>query len=128
MAAKAFIAAFYQIELIARQVWGLRKNEAIPYDPHYKGLIEILVDDQDAMCGFKVHWPNNSESYYQRTEKGVDMVNCLLDEKGAKVDFFVGTYARTPGPFSPLVEHDREPAYTKLDGVDELPVWPNDIA
>jgi hypothetical protein len=52
LAAKAFIAAFFQIELLARQVWGLRKSQAIPYDPHYKGLMEILVDDHDVMCGF----------------------------------------------------------------------------
>lgn len=127
LAAKAFIAAFYQMELIARQVWGQRKQEAIPYDRHYKGLMEILVDDQDVMCGFKVHWPNNSESFYRRTEKGVDMVNCMLDLNNAKVDFFVSTYAQKSGTFSPLVERDSQPVYTKLEGVDEFPVWPEGV-
>lgn len=75
LAAKAFIAAFFRVELLARQVWGLRKGKAIPYDAHYKGLIEVLVDERDAMCGFKVHWPNSSESMYRRTDQGIDMVN-----------------------------------------------------
>jgi hypothetical protein len=35
--AKAFIAAYFQVELLARQVWGSRKGEALPYDAHYKG-------------------------------------------------------------------------------------------
>ena len=65
--AKAFIAAFFQVELLARQVWGMEKHTAVPYDPCYKGLMEILVDERDLMCGFRVHWPNGSESTYRRT-------------------------------------------------------------
>ena len=56
-AAKAFITAFFQVELWARQAWGALKRKAVPYDLRYKGLMEVLVDAQDAMCGFRVHWP-----------------------------------------------------------------------
>ena len=77
-AARAFIAAFFKVELLARQVWGLSKQKAVPYDPHYKGLMEVLVDAQDVMCGFRVHWPNGSESTYRRTQDGVEMINCYL--------------------------------------------------
>jgi hypothetical protein len=85
--------------------------------------MEILVDDHDVMCGFRVHWPNNSESTYRRTDAGIDMVNCLLDAKAATVELMVGLYARNPGTFSPLVEHDSLPVYTKLDGSDSVVSW-----
>ncbi|WNB77075.1 hypothetical protein [Methylomonas koyamae] len=124
MCAKAFVSAFFQIELLARQVWGREKQKAIPYDPHYKGLMEVLVDDQDIMCGFRVHWPNNSESTYRRTEDGVEMTNCSLDLKNATLGLFVNLYAQKPGTFSPLVEHDSSPVYTKLEGCDEALSWP----
>ena len=81
LAARAFIAAFLQVELDARSVWGAQKGKAVPYDQQYKGLMEILVDDRDVMCGFKVHWPNNSELMYRRTDAGIDMVNCHLDSE-----------------------------------------------
>jgi len=127
MCAKAFASAFFQIELTARQVWGLRKQTAIPYDSHYKGLMEILVDDRDVMCGFRVHWPNNSQSTYRRTKTGIDMTNCRIDLKNATLSLFVDRYARQPGTFSPLVEHDANPVYTKLEGSDEAPSWPKNL-
>ena len=125
-AAKAFIAAFFQVDLITRQVWGLRKNQAMPYDPHYKGLMEILVDNRDVMCGFRVHWPNGSDSTYRRTENGTEMVNCYLDMKGKTIELFVGLYAREASEFSPLVERDAEPIYSFLEGSDVSPTWPAD--
>lgn len=122
--AKAFIAAFFQLEFDARAVWGARKGQAIPYDPHYKGLMEVLVDDRDLMCGFAVHWPNNSQSTYRRTEAGAEMVNCMVNVEQATVDLWVDLYARKPGAFSPLVEEGAEPVYTPLDNSDVRPLWP----
>ena len=121
--AKAFMAAFLQIEMTARQVWGLQKGKAIPYDKHYKGLMEVLVDDRDLLSGFVVHWPNNSQSMYRRTEQGVDMVNCMVDVKNATIDLWVDLYAQIPGSFSPLVERDADPIYTPLDKSDTRPTW-----
>ena len=125
-AAKAFIAAFFQAELSTRHAWGLQKHTALPYDPHYKGLMEVLVDDQDVMCGFRVHWPNGSESTYQRTEDGIDMSNCYFDSDGATIALMVGRYATHAGEFSPLVERDAEPVYRRLQGCDIIPSWPTD--
>lgn len=122
--AKAFIAAFFQIEMTARQVWGLRRGKAIPYDGHYKGLMEVLVDDRGLMCGFAVHWPNNSQSTYRRTEQGVDMINCRIDPENETIDLWVDMYARNPGSFSPLVERDADPIYTLLDKSNTRPSWP----
>jgi hypothetical protein len=98
--AKAFVAAFLQIEMTARQVWGQAKGKAIPYDSHNKGLMEVLVDDRDLLCGFVVHWPNNSQSMYRRTEQGIDMVNCMVDPQNATIKLWVDLYARNPGSFS----------------------------
>ncbi len=117
-AAKAFIAAFFQVELLARQVWGLKKHQAMPYDPDYKGLMEVLVDSRDGMCGFRIHWPNGSESTYRRTENGTKMINCYLDAKGKTIALFVGRYAQKHGGFSPLVERGAGPVYSKLEGSD----------
>ena len=125
-AAKAFITAFFQVELLARQLWGIKKHKAVPYDPSYKGLMEVLVDSRDVMCGFRVHWPNRSESTYRRTKNGIEMINCYLDPQGATIALLVGLYARDPGEFSPLVERDSEPVYSKLDGSDAVPTWPTD--
>ncbi len=122
--AKAFIAAFFQLEVDARVVWGARKGQAIPCDAHYKGLMEVLVDDRVLMCGFAVHWPNNSQSMYRRTEAGVEMVNCMVNLRLANVDLGVGQHAQKPGTFSPLVEEGAEPVYTPLDKSDKRPTWP----
>ena len=125
--AKAFIAAFFQVEMLARQVWGMKKHRAVPYDPHYKGLMEILVDERDVMCGFRIHWPNGSESTYRRTEDGIDMCNCYFDPDGAAIALNVGQYATNPGEFSPLVERHAEPVYSRIEGGDTIPAWPIDV-
>jgi hypothetical protein len=97
----------------------------MPYDPVYKGIMEVLVDDEGLMNGFKVHWPNESESVYRRTKSGIEMTNCFLDLKNANIEMFVGTYAREPGIFSPLVEADAVPIYTRLDGSSADLTWPS---
>ena len=123
--AKAFVAAFFQLEVDARVMWGSKRGQAIPYDAQYKGLMEVLVDEDDLMCGFAVHWPNNSQSVYHRTEAGAEMVNCMVNVKQATVDLWVGLYARKPRSFSPLVEEGAEPIYTPLDKSDLRPTWPS---
>ena len=121
--AKIFISAFFALDSAARIHWGNHKGKALVYDSAYKGMMEILVDDNNLMCGFKVHWPNNSESVYRRTPDGIEMTNTMLDLSRSTVDFFVGLYARDPGSFSPLVEKGSEPKYTPLEITGEVPVW-----
>lgn len=125
LCAKAFIAAFFSIEYSARKVWGAQSGEGKPYDPIYKGLLEVLADREGLLRGFKVHWPNNSESTYRRTENGVDMINCSVDVKSASLSLFVGLYARNRSGFSPLVEDGEAPRYTALEGDAGIPKWPN---
>ena len=125
--AQLFVATFFELELAARTVWGGTSGRAIPYDAVYKGLMEVLVDEKGLMCGFKVHWPNHSESIYKRTPDGIDMANCHLAIKDATLNLFVDQYARKPGKFSPLVEEDQEPRYTPIDRTGEIPRWPDKL-
>jgi hypothetical protein len=101
------------------------RRKGIPYDPIYKGIIEIPVDDEGLMKGFKVHWPNASASIYRRTTEGIEMTNCSLDMKNANIQMFIGLYARRPGTFSPLVEIDALPIYTPLEGNNAELMWPS---
>ncbi|MEQ8656778.1 MAG: hypothetical protein RIC24_05660 [Hyphomicrobiales bacterium] len=126
LSAKAFIAAFFAIDHSTRSVWGGTAGRAIPYDAHYKGMMEVLADRNGLMCGFKVHWPNGSDSTYRRTEDGVEMVNCMLAMEHNTLELMVGLYASTPGTFSPLVEKDRQPVYTNREGNNDPLYWPGD--
>ena len=90
--------------------------------------MEVLVDEDKLMCGFKVHWPNYSESYYRRKKDGIDMVNCYVSLPKATLELFVNLYARNPGNFSPLVEDGQEPRYTPLENSGKIPEWPNKVA
>ena len=121
--AKVFIGTFFALERDARRHWAECAGRAIPYDAIYKGLMEVLVDQEGLMNGFKVHWPNASESVYRRTEHGIEMTNCMLDVKNATIEFFVGLYARNPGDFSPLVEINAVPVYTPLENTAVVPEW-----
>lgn len=121
--AKVFVGTFFALERDARQFWGVQGKMGIRYDPVFKGILEILVDDRNLMNGFKVHWPNGSDSLYRRTADGIDMVNCMLDLQHTTLQMFVGQYARKHGSFSPLVEADGSPSYSRLEGSDTELTW-----
>jgi hypothetical protein len=123
---KAFYSTFFGIEHAARHSFGGIAKKALPYDPHYKGLLEVLADKEGTMCGFRVHWPNGTDSTYRRTEDGIEMVNCMLAMKQNTVEFMVGLYACSPGSFSPLVEDGAQPVYTTREGEDVPLRWPGD--
>lgn len=121
--AKVFIGTFFGLETEARRHWGTFAGKGIPYDLPYKGIMEILVDDEGLMNGFKVHWPNNSESVYRRKQDGIDMINCMLDIDAATISLMVGRFAQRKSRFSPLVEEGDMPVYTPLEGSDEELKW-----
>ncbi|WP_420557910.1 hypothetical protein [Roseovarius sp.] len=125
-AAKAFIAAFFSIDHTARGFWGGLAGRAVPYDERYKGMMEVLSDNAGLMCGFKVHWPNGTDSTYRRTENGVEMVNCAVAMQRGTLDLMVGSYASEPGSFSPLVAKDGKPVYSPREGNKRALLWPGD--
>jgi hypothetical protein len=120
--AKAFISAFFSLEHEARKFWGDKASRGFAYDPLYKGVMEVLSDDTGLMNGFKVHWPNGSESTYRRSESGIQMDNCMLDIEAKTVALWVGLYARDPDPVSPLVERGGHLEYTPLSN-GQPTVW-----
>lgn len=120
--AKAFVGAFFELDYLTRQTWGKNRHRGIPYDPGLKGLMEILTDSNELLCGFKIHWPNNSESFYKRTNEQVRMVNCYVSPEKGTIDLWVDLYATNPSSFSPLVEVGAEPRYTKLED-GQIPAW-----
>ncbi|NTZ44047.1 hypothetical protein G7A66_13355 [Altererythrobacter sp. SALINAS58] len=122
LCAKLFIGAFFALEVEARRQCGEAAGRALAYDPHYKGIMEVLVNEEGLMDGYKVHWPNGSDSYYRRTPQGAKLVNCLPSAKRPAVELFVGLYARQRSQFSPLVEQGAEPIYTPLEN-GEPTVW-----
>jgi hypothetical protein len=101
------------------------KNKVLPYDLHYKGLLELLFED-DLVAGFRTYWPNGSRSEFSRTRDGSRAINVVLEKDGS-VNFMVDLYARHPGTFSPLVEHDANPLYTPAPGHTTAPHWPDDL-
>jgi hypothetical protein len=74
------------------------------------------------MNGFKVHWPNGSESVYRRTDNGITMDNCMLALEHNTLSLFVDRYAQRRSVFSPLVEEGDAPNYTPLEN-GAIPTW-----
>jgi hypothetical protein len=120
--AKIFIGTFFGLEREARRAWGEKAGRGIAYDPRMKGVMEVLVDRDKIMNGFKIHWPNGSETVYRRTEDGVDMENCTLALEQNTLSLFVGCYAQRPSAFSQLVEEGEQPIYTRLEN-GQTPAW-----
>jgi hypothetical protein len=121
----AFYSAVMALHRRARrQLSGLR-NKLLPYDGHYKGLLELLFED-DLLCGFRTYWPNGSNSEFTRTHAGCSGVNTTFEKDGS-INFMVGLYASKRGSFSPLVEQDGAPRYTPAPGRAKAPHWPDDL-
>ena len=99
-------------------MWGEKAGSG----PVMKGVMEILVDGDKLMNGFKVHWPNGSDSTYRRTENGIDMVNCMLALEDNTLRLMVGMFAQHRSAFSPLVEEGAAPNYSPLEN-GKIPTW-----
>jgi len=103
------------------------KDRLLPYDLHYKGLLELLFSGKDKLIGFRVYWPNSHLSEFVRTDEGCDGRNLEFDPDGS-INFFVGIYASKRGTFSPLVEQDAQPNYPERPGTAAHPYWPDPLA
>lgn len=110
---------------LARAGFTHLRNIALPFQFRLKGLIEFLFED-DLVCGFRVYWPNLQGAEFTRTSKGCHAINLWPELQGG-LSIDVGLYASSPGPFSPLVENGREPAYAPAPGRTIRPHWPSDL-
>ncbi len=119
----AFYRAFFGLYDRSRKSFGDFRDAFLPYDSHYKGVLQLLFDEEESLAGFRVYWPNESTSEYSRSKKGCVGTNLIFGPDGS-INFMVGLYATRPGPFSPLVECDAEPIYSIIPGASIRPHWP----
>jgi hypothetical protein len=122
----AFYSALFSLYERCRRSFTHLKNAFLPYDIHYKGLLEFVFDTENRLIGFRIYWPNESYSEYSRTKDGSSGAN-ILPNPDRSINFMVGIYASDPGTFSPLVEKDAEPIYPPRPGTDIRPYWPQDL-
>lgn len=112
-----FYSAFFDLELRARMAFRQLKGQTFQYDQHYKGILELLFDDE-MICGFTIHWPNGTSSTFRRGADGCDATNVMFCGEGS-IEPMVGLCASDPGEYSPLVERGAYPVYQKTrEGAD----------
>jgi len=122
----AFYTSLFALYERCRKSFGDFKNAFIPFDGHYKGVLQLLFDDEQRLVGFRTYWPNGSLSEYSRTRDGAVSTNMVFDPDGS-INFMVGLYASRPGTFSPLVECDAIPIYSEVPGTAFRPHWPENL-
>lgn len=122
----AFYWAFFALYERCRKSFGDFQNTFLPYDGHYKGVLQLIFDDESALAGFRVYWPNESVGEYSRSKNGCAGMNLAFDPDGS-INFMVGIYASRPGAFSPLVEDGAQPTYATIPGTTARPHWPEDL-
>ena len=103
------------------------RNSFLPYDFHYKGLLELTFDE-DLLTGFRTYWPNETVGAYIRSQDSTCLAQNLRFRSDGSIDFMIGIVATKPGVFSPCVEYDGHPIYAKLSGSELRPYWPTQLA
>jgi hypothetical protein len=122
----AFHTALFSLYDRCRKSFGDFVNAFVPYDGHYKGVLQLVFDDEQRLMGFRVYWPNGTLGQHSRTKDGSIGVNTRFDPDGS-VNFMVGLYASNRSAFSPLVESGQEPVYSIIPGTTCRPHWPEDL-
>ena len=122
----AFYRAFFALYERCRKSFGDFKCAFLPYDGHYKGVLQLVFDNDGFLAGFRVYWPNESVSEYSRGRNGCTGLNLAFDPDGS-INFMVGLYASKPGTFPPLVEFGAQPTYAFVPGTTVRPHWPEDL-
>jgi hypothetical protein len=122
----AFYTALFSLYERCRKSFGDFRFAFIPFDGFYKGILQLLFDDEDRLAGFRLYWPNTSVSEFKRIGSASTGVNLHFDSDGS-INFMVGLYASKPGRFSPLVEHNGLPSYSEIPGTRLRPHWPDDL-
>lgn len=120
----AFHTALFSLYERSIKSFGDFKDAIIPYDGHYKGVLQLIFEE-DRLVGFRVYWPNETVGEYIRRGSASTGMNLDFDADGS-INFMVGLYAAHRGQFSPLVEHNQEPRYAPVPGTGARPHWPAD--
>ena len=119
--ARAFYLAFVRVEKGARMSMGKNYGRGFRYDDRYKGLLEVLVDSDENLCGAVIHWPNGAESSYERTPHGSKPLNIV--PLGGCFETFVGEKHTPHHHFSPLLKPGQSPRYSPLKSTGEQLTW-----
>lgn len=122
----AFHSALLALWKRQRKLFVDFKGKILPYDEHYKGVIEFTFED-DSLNGFRVYWPNEMVGVCSRNADGQTEARNIQFEPDGSINFFVGLYASHSGSFSPLVESGNEPVYAVVPGTEKRPHWPADF-
>ena len=120
----AFHSALLALWRRARNTFVDFRGKFLPYDPHYKGILEFTFEG-DTLTGFRVYWPNETLSICARSLDGTSYAQNIRFNRDGSLNFMVGLFASHPGSFSPCVESGAEPIYAIVPGTDKRPYWPN---
>ena len=105
-----FYTAFFLLESVARKELGKLAGGLVEYQQQYKGILEFLSDEQGAFSGFVIHWPNQKDSFFQRTRDRIKTQNMTITSEG-EIAFIMGK--EFPNwDFSPLVPKGKTAKYT----------------
>ena len=121
-----YFSALFSLYERCRRSFGDFRNAFLPYDGHYKGILQLLFDGDGVLIGFRVYWPNGTTGEYARTKDACTGYNLSFDKDGS-INFMVGMYATKRGAFSPLVENGAAPVYAVVPGTELRPHWPDDL-
>ena len=122
----AFFSALFALYERCRRSFGDFQRAFLPYDGHYKGILQFLFASDGLLIGFRVYRPNGTTGEYARTKEACTGHNLSFDKDGS-INFMVGLYASERGAFSPLVEDGAEPVYAVVPGTELRPHWPADL-
>jgi hypothetical protein len=122
----AFYSALFALYDRCRRSFTDFIDAFLPFDGHYKGILQLLFDEEKTLIGFRVYWPNATVGEYTRTRHGCIGSNIHFDPDGS-VNFFVGLYPPKHGEFSLLVEPGAKPQYAMVPGTGLSPHWPEDL-
>jgi hypothetical protein len=121
----ACFSALFALYERCRRSFGDFQNAVLPYDGHYKGILQLLFAPDGLLIGFRVYWPNGTTGEYERTKEACTGHNLTFDKDGS-INFMAGMYASKRGAFSPLVEDGTQPVYAPIPGTEQRPHWPAD--
>ncbi len=85
----AFYQAFFDLY---RQIrYSFKKTKKLHRMPNYE-VFELLTDKKEGLVGFKMHFSNGSQAFWERRKERVHGINVMLEKD--HINFFVGELAK----------------------------------
>lgn len=122
----AFHSALLALWKRARNTFIDFRERFLPYDDHYKGILEFTFDG-DTLTGFRTYWPNGTIGICYRALDGQSYAQNIRFNPDGSINFMVGFLASKPSSFSPCVEAGKGPLYAAVPGTEKRPYWPDTL-